>query len=222
MKLDCGIELVHMLWQEQYFRLKGWLWSWVFDFYLFELHPSLSVWASGMNLPLSLYLCNEIHSPESGKQKPSSSCKRVKASPLIKDEPHSDGSKNTIMNVSSRFKQVSESIRQCQPWQSRGAQKEHFTQYGPSWEVNFEVYLLAAFAVVLCCATKCGRATVSLIGEKKHIFVIAHTTISTVLNASDTTDPVVTYSHCLKKHWQLRCHTSFCLFTKSSDPQTII
>jgi len=64
-----------------------------------------------MNLPLSLYLCNEIDSPESGKQKLSSSCKRVKASPLIKEEPHSNGSKNSTMKVASHFKQVSESVR---------------------------------------------------------------------------------------------------------------
>lgn len=74
-----------------------------------------------MNLPPALYLCNEIQSPESGKQKLSSSGKRVKASPLIKEEPHSDGSKNTGMNVASCFKQVSEYGKVSQ-WQSKGAQ----------------------------------------------------------------------------------------------------
>lgn len=60
--------------------------------------------------------------------------------------------------------------------------------------VEFLGHLLVSFAVVLCGGTKCGWATLSLNCEK-HIFVIVHTTISTVLNVSDTIDPVVTYLH---------------------------
>lgn len=67
------------LWQEQCFRLKGGLWSWIFDFHLFLLHLSLQV----RTCLISLYLCNEIQSPATRKQKLSSSHKHVKASSLI-------------------------------------------------------------------------------------------------------------------------------------------
>lgn len=81
---------------------------------------------------------------------------------------------------------------------ANGNLKEHnkciFTQFGPSRELNLLGHLLVSFAVVQCGDTKCGWATLSLNCEK-HIFVIVHTTISTVLNVSDTIDPVVTYLH---------------------------
>lgn len=81
MKIDCGIELVQLL-----LHVSGKSSTFAFreNFgvesltYLFALHLSLDVWASGTNLPASLCLSNEIHSLVTYKQRSSLSGKHVK------------------------------------------------------------------------------------------------------------------------------------------------
>lgn len=84
MKIDCGIELVHLL---QHVSGKSSAFALRENFgvesltYLFALHLRLDVWASGINLPASLCLSNEIQSPVTYKQRSSLSGKQNKTSP---------------------------------------------------------------------------------------------------------------------------------------------